>query len=580
MDETTLKTVDNAVVICAESAKNATESATKALEAKQDVDARIAKLGETIQAAEEDIKRTEGFAQSASKSAEGANQSANFVNTAKDEVVRIGAQVTTDKALIKGYASTASSSAGRAEEAKRIAVNASESVSGMQDEINATKKTIDATAKTVQSNADAVANAKTEIDGKLATANTAINEAVERAETAKTDAVKAQGEASKSAESASTSASNAATSADASATSAQEAKAYAENGSDALNARILRENVGISVAEYRVEVGDSPQIIALVSAPKGAIAVSVKHKNIFWLHDGTFTQTELLRDTLEMDGNFLLKWWEGNAVYAVYKGTDGTTKKATITFVNNEPKTLDVQTLSDIDIATIIEARYCYVEGDVVVTSKGQVFNKSTLAFIGAFTAPLYERMSPKAEDGYFKFITKGTHRYRMSRVAIQENGTPNFSTYADCALLSEPEPLMVGMMNIMGMAFDSVTENNSSPWITKTYARGLYLFNNSAGRATPSVVAECLAEIYIPKNLYIGGASLTFIAAQYSFPFIRQVWRSSLGETLDAKISWQSRPITSTSITTRSGDGRYYFVYARNNVRPGLFVQEFTEVQ
>ena len=516
----------------------------------------------------------------ANESAQSANQSAIFVNTAKTEVVRIGAQVTTDKALIMGYASTASSGASRAEEAKRIAVSASEIVSEMQDEIGATKTKIDATAKVVQANADAVAGAKKEIDTAISTANTAINEAVGKAETAKGDAVKAQAEASKSAEQASTSASNASKSATASATSAQEAKQYAESGSDALNARILRENVGISVAEYRVEVGDSPQIIALVSAPKGAIAVSVKHNNIFWLHDGTFTQTQLLRSTLEMNGNFLLKWWEGNAVYAVYKGTDGATKKATITFVNNEPKTLDVQTLSNIDIATITEARYCYIEGDVVVTSKGQVFNKSTLAFIGAFTAPLYERMSPKTEDGYFKFITKGTQRYRMSRVAIQEDGTPNFSTYADCAFLSEPEPLMVGMMNIMGMAFDSSTTNNTSPWSTKTYARGLYLFDNSAGRTTPSVVAECLAEIYIPKNLYIGGASLTFIPAQYSLPFIRQVWRSSLSEIGAENSKWQTRSITSTFITTRSGDGRYYFVYSRNNVRPGLFVQEFTEVQ
>lgn len=145
----------------------------------------------------------------ASESAQSANQSAIFVNTAKTEVVRIGAQITTDKALIQGYASTASSGASRAEEAKRIAVNASEIVSEMQDEIGATKTKIDATAKVVQSNADAVAGAKTEIDGKLANANTAINEAVGKAETAKADAVKAQGEASKSATASATSATQA-----------------------------------------------------------------------------------------------------------------------------------------------------------------------------------------------------------------------------------------------------------------------------------------------------------------------------------------------------------------------------------
>lgn len=152
-------------------------------------------------------------AQSASKSAQSANQDAIFVNNAKTEVVRIGAQITTDRVLISGYASTASSSASRAEEAKRIAVNASEDVSDMQIEIGATKARIDATAKVVQSNADAVASAKTEINTAIATANTAINEAVGKADTAKTDAVKAQGEASKSAEQASTSASNASKSA-------------------------------------------------------------------------------------------------------------------------------------------------------------------------------------------------------------------------------------------------------------------------------------------------------------------------------------------------------------------------------
>lgn len=230
MDETTLKTVDNAVVICAESAKNATESATKALEAKQDVDARVAELGETIQSAKEDIKRAEDAAQSASKSAESANQSAIIINNAKDEIVRIGAQITTDKALIKGYASTASSGASRAEEAKRVAVNASESIGGMQDEINATKSKIDATAKTVQSNADAVANAKTAVE----TAKT-------QAETAKSDAVKAQGEASKSAEQASTSASNAATSATASATSASQAQEFATQAQGAVVNTLKRQ---------------------------------------------------------------------------------------------------------------------------------------------------------------------------------------------------------------------------------------------------------------------------------------------------------------------------------------------------
>ena len=167
-------------------------------------------------------------AQSASRSAKSANQDAIFVNTAKAEVVRIGAQVTTDKALIQGYASTASSGASRAEEAKRIAVNASEYVSDMQVEIGATKTKIDATAKVVQANADAVAGAKKEIDTAISTANTAINEAVERAETAKGDAVKAQAEASKSAEQASTSASNAATSATNAKTSEDNAKASAD----------------------------------------------------------------------------------------------------------------------------------------------------------------------------------------------------------------------------------------------------------------------------------------------------------------------------------------------------------------
>ena len=148
------------------------------------------------------LKQINAQAQSARESAQSANQSANFVNTAKDEVVRIGAQVTTDKALIAGYASSASSSAGRAEEAKRIAVNASESVSEAQDEINATKTKIDATAKTVQTNATAVADAKNVIDGKVEIAETSAASAMMDAESAKGFASEASTSASNASKSA------------------------------------------------------------------------------------------------------------------------------------------------------------------------------------------------------------------------------------------------------------------------------------------------------------------------------------------------------------------------------------------
>ena len=201
----------------------------------------------------------------ANDSAQSANQSAILINNAKDEVVRIGAQVNTDKVLIKGYASTASSSASRAEEAKRIAVNASESVSGIQDEINATKTKIDATAKTVQSNADAVTSAKTAVE----TAKTQAETAKTQAETAKTDAVKAQGEAGKSAEQASTSADNAATSA----TNAKTAEANAKaSATQAENATALKVDQRINTAdnsEYPLIVMVDKDVYKFI-APKGA----------------------------------------------------------------------------------------------------------------------------------------------------------------------------------------------------------------------------------------------------------------------------------------------------------------------
>ena len=208
-------------------------------------------------------------AKTASESAQSANQDAIFVNTAKTEVVRIGAQITTDRVLISGYASTASSGASRAEEAKRIAVNASENVSNMQDEIGATKTKIDATAKIVQSNADAVAGAKKEIDTAISTATTAINDAVGKAETAKGDAVKAQGEASKSAENASTSAENAAQSATTASNKAQEAK---ESALTAVNATALKVDQRINTednSEYPLIVMVDKDVYKFI-APKGA----------------------------------------------------------------------------------------------------------------------------------------------------------------------------------------------------------------------------------------------------------------------------------------------------------------------
>lgn len=107
---------------------------------------------------------------------------------------------------------------------------------------NATKASVQAVAKKGTDAIEAVgtyaSKIETALDGKLATANTAINDAVGKAETAKGDAVKAQESASKSAEQASTSASNASKSAEQAKTSEENAKATA----DALNAGLATLN--------------------------------------------------------------------------------------------------------------------------------------------------------------------------------------------------------------------------------------------------------------------------------------------------------------------------------------------------
>lgn len=500
------------------------------------------------------------------------DERAAAAETAKADAQEAAAQAAHSATASQTAKTAAESAATAAKAAQGKAEDAQASAQASAEDAETAKEAAASSATAAKQSAqEAAQGVATLLQGKVDAAEAAkagAEAAKTSAETAKTGA-----DAAKAA---------AAESATASATSASQAKWYAESGSDALNERILRENVGISVAEYRVEVGDSPTEVSLVSAPKGALFVTnithAKYGYIYWLHDGTATKTTFARSALAMSGMFLLKWWEGDAVYMVYKGTDGATKKATITFVNDEPNALEVQTLSDIDVATIYKARYCYVDGNFIVTSKGQVFNKNTLALIGSFTAPLYERFSPKNTNGYFLFITKPSSlRYRASRVKLQEDGSPLFKTYSDLAETSYPTPLMVGMMNKTCMGFSGDNHVWPDDWIYETYANGLYRVDNTGGNATTELSAECLPAIYIPKNLYIGGLSLTFISSQCNFPIIRQVWRSALGEIGRPT---GARYYNTTSVTTRTGDGKFYFVYSVFNNRPCLFVQELTEVQ
>ena len=102
----------------------------------------------------------------------------------------------------------------------------------------------------------------------------ALTQAVERAETAKGDAVKAQGEASKSAEQASTSASNANTSATNAKTSEDNAKSYA---TQAKNATALKVDQRINTAdesEYPLVVMVDKDTYKFI-APKGATNTSL-----------------------------------------------------------------------------------------------------------------------------------------------------------------------------------------------------------------------------------------------------------------------------------------------------------------
>lgn len=555
------------------SAANAEQSASAAGDSAVDAEDSATAADGSKRAAE----AAQGNAEAAQRAAETAKAGAE---ASKEDAAQSATAAETAKADAQAAAAQAASRAEfalaaktAAESAATVAQTAQCKAEAAQDAAQASAESAEAAKTAATQSATSAANsAQSAASSETAAANSAT--AAASSATA-AESAKAGADAAKAA---------AASSATTAANSASQAKEYAESGSDALNERILRENVGISVAEYRVEVGDSPTEVSLVSAPKGALVVTnITHATygyIYWLHDGTATKTTFARSALAMSGMFLLKWWEGDAVYMVYKGTDGSTKKATITFVNDEPNALEVQTLSDIDVTTITGARYCYVVGDFIVTSKGQVFNKNTLALIGSFTAPLYERFSPKDTSGYFLFITDNGSRYRASRVKVQEDGSPLFETYSDLATVSNPTPLMVGMMNILCMGFIGNNHVRSDDWISETYANGLYRVDNTGGNATTALPAECLPFIYIPKNLYIGGLSLTFISAQKNFPIIRQVWRSALGEVGRYTYQRNNRYYNTTSVTTRTGDGKYYFVYSLFNARPCLFVQELTEVK
>ena len=195
MDETTLKTVENAVVICAESAKNATESATKALDANMKVETLVGGIDDKVRTAVD--------------SATAAREAAEQVTAIKGEVEGLknnAVSEATKAANAAATAVTASTSvsltvtqvttlAKRAEDAAQTAQNGAAFCEEMQDEIGATKTKIDATAKVVQSNADAVAGAKKEIDTAIATANTEIDGKVGVATQAVTDANQSKADA-------------------------------------------------------------------------------------------------------------------------------------------------------------------------------------------------------------------------------------------------------------------------------------------------------------------------------------------------------------------------------------------------
>lgn len=171
-----------------------------------------------------------------------------------------------------------SKNADRAKDAAEAAENAQKSVAEYVDTAFPTKaheaeQTLkNATTSGVNSVTQRANQAVGALDGKLATASTAINEAVERAETAKGDAVKAQGEASKSAEQASTSAYNASKSAE-----------QAESAKNAIG------DVGGRLEAVETSVADKvPYISGLLRSMFDLIQGKQDYriKDVYWCHEG------------------------------------------------------------------------------------------------------------------------------------------------------------------------------------------------------------------------------------------------------------------------------------------------------
>ena len=208
MDEKTQKTLENAVAICAEHAKNTATNASTALKERQAVDASKAALDKKIADTEANLAEKLSEAQDSVEAT--LQQMTAQAQRAEDAVE---ATETAQKAVAH-YVDVTFPSA--IEQAQKTLENATTSgVNALTERANQAVVALDkkqtAIVETIDTKASEV---NTALDTKLATANTAINEAVERAETAKGDAVKAKEQASKSAEQASTSASNAATSAE------------------------------------------------------------------------------------------------------------------------------------------------------------------------------------------------------------------------------------------------------------------------------------------------------------------------------------------------------------------------------
>jgi hypothetical protein len=210
MDETTLKTIENAVVICAEHSKNSATNATAAIDARKQIEKAVAGFGETEKNIAAQAQRAEEAVEVVDKAQKSVADYVDVTFPAKVEEAEERLENATDEAV------------------RKIGNEAQDATSTISKQATSVTYSLSEAQKTILGNIDAKAQAVNDaIETKVTEANTALDGKVTEANDAKDNAVKAKGEAEgfkKDAEGfatqASTSASNAATSA----TQAKDAK--------------------------------------------------------------------------------------------------------------------------------------------------------------------------------------------------------------------------------------------------------------------------------------------------------------------------------------------------------------------